>query len=144
MKVLNLKINVANRNDREEVERLYCQLHPEFRKEKPLSLKNFKAKNKVFVARDKNKVVGFIWITFIQYGFSKVGYIEELYVEKEKRQRGIGAQLVGKALDLFRELNTRAIFVSVSREDRKAIGFYKKLKFDKCQGYWLCHELGKK
>lgn len=143
MGILNLKVDVVNKNDKKEVGRLYYQLHPEFRKKKPLSLKNFKAKNKIFVAREKGKVIGFIWVTFIQYGFSKMGYIEELYVEKEKRRKAVGSQLVNKALDFFRKLDTEVIFLSVSKEDKKAIGFYEKLEFNKCQGYWLYRGLEK-
>ncbi|MFH1601347.1 MAG: hypothetical protein ABIB61_00105 [Candidatus Shapirobacteria bacterium] len=55
-------------------------------------------------------------------------------------RKNIGEGLLRKILKEFKKLKAWSIFVSVSQEDKKILGFYKKNNFNLCKGYWLYYE----
>lgn len=136
-------IREAQLKDKREISDLYYQLYPEHKGPKKLiPTQNFQAKNLLFVAEEENRIVGFVWGTFINYGISRYGYIEELFVNKKFRGRDIGIFLVKKIVEEFKKLKVWALFVS-SAEDTVALSFYKKIGFKSCRGHWLYLESGK-
>jgi ribosomal protein S18 acetylase RimI-like enzyme len=136
-----MRIRVAQPKDKQAVSQLYYKLHPEIKGKKSPPISKFKAGSTILVAEKKNKIAGFIWITFVQYGISKIGYIEELYIDKEWRRKKIGTHLVNKAIAYLKQLKTDVVFVSVSLEKKEALKFYERLRFGKCKGYWLYKKL---
>jgi GNAT superfamily N-acetyltransferase len=56
-------------------------------------------------AQDKGKEVGRTYIYFLQNDLhvESFGFIEDVFVEKEYRGRGLGAELVKKAMDLAKK-----------------------------------------
>lgn len=136
-----MRIRPQRVNDQKQISKLYYKLHSEIKEQKDVPTKVFKASNKLFVAEEKNEIVGFVWVTFYQYGDNKVGYIEELYVDEKFRNKGTGGTLVNKAISYLRGFQTNVVFVSVSTEDQNSIGFYKELRFKKCRGDWLFRSL---
>lgn len=139
-----MTIRKAQVKDKKEISGLYYQLYPEHKGAKKLiPIQNFRAKNLLFVAEEENKIIGFVWGTFINYGISRYGYIEELFVNKKFRGKKIGTFLVKRILEEFKKLKVWALFVSLSKEDKMVLNFYKKLGFKPCRGSWLYFESGK-
>lgn len=139
-----MKIREAQVKDREAISDLYYQLYPRHKgPKKLLPIKNFQARSLLFVAEEDKRVLGFIWGTFINYGTSRYGYIEELFVRKELRRKGIASALLQALLSEFRKLKVWALFVSVGRKDEVALRLYRKFGLRICKGFWLYLELEK-
>lgn len=59
----------------------------------------------------------------------KVGWISLCYLTEQMRGAGLGIQLVGHAVSLFREKNCESIHLHVAEQNERAIAFYKKCGF---------------
>lgn len=57
------------------------------------------------------------------------GWVSFCYLAPDFRNRGLGVQLVGHAVSVFRRLGRQSLRLHVSEENRAAISFYKKLGF---------------
>ena len=82
-----IKIGPAKDSDSKELTGLYRRLYEGDEKKKFYSSKVVPSKvrfgSKIFVARDKKKVIGFCWAIWYEHIKNKgVGVIEELYVDK--------------------------------------------------------------
>lgn len=131
-------IRKAQAKDKKAISDLYYQLYPHHKGPKKLiPIENFQAKNLLFVAEKNNKIVGFIWGTFVNYGISRYGYIDELFVKQEFRGMKIGESLVRKILEEFKKLKTWALFVSIKKRNKKVVSFYRKSGFKPCKGLWF-------
>lgn len=82
----------------------------------------------IFIAQDEGKIIGFLTVMV----FNKDASIEDVFIKEEYRHRGIGSQLMRKAIDWIRKVNATDINVHVVVGNEKAIDFYKK--------FGLCHE----
>ena len=93
-----MNVREANSDDSIELTKMYRNLYKEdFSMDLLVPIDKNQFISKIFLAQEKNKEVGFIWINFIAYGISKYGYIEELYVKPAFRNKGYGSMLVEKA-----------------------------------------------
>jgi len=133
-----VKIRRAVRKDQKSISKLYNLLYPH-KKKKLLPLKS-RIKSLIYLADVNKQVVGFIWANFIQYGISRFGYIDELFVKKEFRNQGIGRRLVRIVLKDLKKMNTDAVFVTTEKQARTAIDMYKKVGFKKCKGLWFYYK----
>lgn len=59
------------------------------------------------------------------------GWVSFCYLAPDFRNRGLGVQLVGHAVSVFRRLGRQNLRLHVSEENEAAISFYKKLGFTK-------------
>jgi ribosomal protein S18 acetylase RimI-like enzyme len=89
----------------------------------------------LFVAKDKVNLVGYIfgWIEKRSKNYwktNKYGYICDLFVKEEFRNRGIGKLLLRKAEDWFKDKGISKIFLDVYF-DNPAKEFYRR------QGYYI-------
>ena len=66
----------------------------------------------------------------IQYGFFKYGTIDELFVKKEFRRKGIGSALLREAIKKLQNFKPRLILVGTEKTNKKAIRLYKKVGFE--------------
>ncbi len=121
----NITISEAKRSDSYGVTDLYYELYPKRQKGGIAKVGTPLLKSKTFVAREGNKVVGFLLATFTSYGKSRYGYIEELVVTKKARGKNIGSKLVKEALAWENELGAEVVHVTTD----DAQGFYKKIGF---------------
>jgi len=138
-----MKIRKAEPKDKKAISELYYQLYPEHKGPKEIiPIEVLEAKSLLFLAEEKKKPIGFVWGTFINYGISKYGYIDELFVEKEFRRQGIGTSLVKTILELeeLKKLKAWAIFISTSEGNMQVRTFYNKFGFRLCKGPWLYKE----
>ena len=133
-----MKIRQASKKDETSISEMFYKLYPNFKvKKDPITIKSIGARCITLVAEDKNKISGFIIGTVITYGPCKYGYVEELFVDKSSRRKGIGKKLIDELLQKFKKLNTWAIFVMTVKNDPVAQSFYKKAGFKKSKGLWL-------
>jgi ribosomal protein S18 acetylase RimI-like enzyme len=133
-----MHIREANPNDKIEITKMYRNLYDEeFSKKSLIPIEHHRLISKIFLAQEKNKKIGFIWINYIEHGNSKYGYIEELYVKPEYRNKGIGTTLVTRAKNFFIEKSVQAIFVSINNDNNRVIDFYKNQDFHECKGLWF-------
>lgn len=75
-----------------------------------------------FVAKDEDKIVGFISLTK-----NPKNEIFSLYVLEQSQGQGIGKQLMHKGVDWFKG---EEIYIHVAVENKKAQSFYKKFGFN--------------
>lgn len=59
----------------------------------------------------------------------KKGYISFLYLTPEQRHNGVGVQLIGKAVSLYRPLGREDLQLSCSEANQPALSFYEKYGF---------------
>ena len=137
-----MKVRNFTQKDKKVVSELYYELHPveeKRRKEKGLLLPVEKSRLKtiLLVAEDAKQITGFVWGNLIIYGFFRYGTIEELFVKKEFRSKGIGRSLVKEIMKRFKNLKVKVVFVTTEKENKEAIDLYKKLGFKLCKGPWF-------
>ncbi len=96
----------------------------------------FRARHRVFVSRFHGKVVGYVATTWIKYGAKEaVGSVDELLVDKPFRSRGIGRQLVDRAMQWLRAQGP--LEVAFVTTDVSHASFYEQIGFKRCKGPWL-------
>ena len=129
-----MEIREARKSDFNRVTDLYYKLYPNRKTAKLISVRRPIFKSKILVAKESRRVEGFILATFVSYGKSKFGYIEELIVDEKERGRQIGSKLVKRILSWEKNLGAEVVFVITD----EAIEFYKKLGFKYTKDYtWL-------
>ena len=74
--------------------------------------------NRIFVAVDDNKIVGFVFYAKTQGEYYDNGEIREIYVLPEYQRRGIGKQLFQKASDAMKNLRFSSFIVSCPVQNR--------------------------
>ncbi len=130
-----MRIRNAIKKDKKGVSELYYKLHPVEEKENKekgllVPIEKSKIKSILLVAEEDKQIAGFIWAHFIQYGFFKYGTIDELFVKKEFRGRGIGSALLKKAIKKLQNFKVKIILVGTEKENKEAIKLYKKVGFE--------------
>lgn len=136
MKENNSSIRKAELKDKNEIYELICLLedtkitgdlfHSIF--EKNLSDKNIF----YFVSEHNFKISGFIslHIQHLLHHWGKVAEIQELYVQTEDRNNGIGKMLLETAIKTAKENNCELIELSANKTRTKAHEFYLKNGFN--------------
>ena len=129
-----IKIQKATKKDKRIISELYYQLHPveeKENKEKGLLVPIEKSKIKpiFLIAKENKQVVGFVWAHLIQYGFFKYGTIDEFYVKKEFRKKGIGSSLLKRVIEKLEKLNPKMILIGTEKRNKEAIKLYQKFGF---------------
>lgn len=83
----------------------------------------------IFVIEDKGKIIATAKLLIehkLIRGGSKVGHLEDVVVDKNYRQYGLGKKLVNKIVEIARE---RGCYKIIGNCDNSLIGFYEKLGF---------------
>jgi len=92
-------------------------------------VKNPNSNTKFFVAKDREKVVGYC----CAQKFEDFNKIKSIYILPEFHKMGIGKKLMHKAFDFFGD--KKPIKLSVAIYNQNAIDFYEKLGFVKGQRF---------
>jgi ribosomal protein S18 acetylase RimI-like enzyme len=109
------------------------------KKLKSIELKDLKQDIKdkntmILLCESNSKLIGYIHLSIegkSKYlNINKRGTIEDLYISKEYRKQGLGKRLVKEAINLFNKKNVNIIEVFVNADNKKALEFYKKFKFN--------------
>ena len=85
-----------------------------------------KTEHKALVAKDGDTIVGLIISKVVSKGFGKVSV---LFVEKEYRGSGLGAQLFNQSISWLKSKGCKVMRVVAMGQNPRAIAFYKKMGF---------------
>lgn len=92
-----------------------------------------KKNNVIFIAKDKEKIIGYIYckISSIENGptIKLEALIDGIYVEEEYRRRGIATDLITKVKEWAKENNVKYIYLNVLEQNKNAIDIYYKENF---------------
>lgn len=136
-----IKITSASNADiptiRQYLELLYLELGEEkesiaFLTEELISSLIKTNKTQIFLAKDKEKVIGLLTLTESQaiYAGGMYGVIDEMYVLPDYRKQKIGHLLIQKAVEVAKEKKLKRIDVTAPTEDNeKAVNFYEQNRF---------------
>lgn len=105
--------------------------------------KVIKSKNNfIYVAEDKNKVIGFVTFSVrlvIRYP-KPIAELDELFILPEYRRKGVGNMLMCKVLSKAKELNCHRLFIETHYKHEAAHKFYESLGFTN-YGYHFIKDL---
>ncbi len=89
-------------------------------------IKEYIKENKayVFLCKENNEIIGYIWCYPRMFFDEKRVYINSLIVKSEYREKGIGKKLIRKAEEKAKELGCDAIYLSAATFNERAIEFY--------------------
>jgi GNAT superfamily N-acetyltransferase len=82
-------------------------------------------------AFDNDKIAGILSLAFAEssYKVMPFGWCDDLYVEEDYRNKGIGKQLFLKAKEIAGERGCSCILAGVGQDEREANLFYKSIGF---------------
>jgi ribosomal protein S18 acetylase RimI-like enzyme len=92
------------------------------------SLKFYFKIGEIFIAKEKNQIMGVLVFKIEQYWEGKVIIIEDLAVKEEFKGRGVGKNLIEKLEKYSKENNIKRILLSTHIRT-PALSFYKKIGF---------------
>jgi GNAT superfamily N-acetyltransferase len=129
----------ASIQDLDSILNLYKQLNPD---EKIIDIDEAKNiwKNvennkwiKYFIAEDKNKIVSSCYIAIIPNmtrNGKSIGFIENVITDKEYRRKGIGKEVINKAIGYAKILNCYKVVLLSNQKRKEAHSFYESIGFD--------------
>lgn len=120
--LLNEKMKLKKINDIDNLDILFELWNKEFGKIFPISKELFNRNieniyhDASFVALEDNEIVGFILGKIWNNNYSidsykDCGWISLIYVEPKHRKKGIGSLLIEKAINVFKKLNKKTIYI---------------------------------
>jgi ribosomal protein S18 acetylase RimI-like enzyme len=89
----------------------------------------FVGENIIFAARVAGDAVGLCWCVLFNPGTGLEGEVAEVYVDERFRGRGIGRQLLRRAVQLFRERNVTFAAVWTRENNPSAVRLYEEAGF---------------
>lgn len=89
----------------------------------------FSGENIILAARAAEKVVGLCWCVLFDPGTGLEAEVAEVYVHPAFRSRGIGGQLLRRAVDLFRQRNVTFAAVWTRESNPQAVRLYEEAGF---------------
>lgn len=144
-----MKIRNATSKDKKEVSKLFYSLYRETSEpnriytvdleEKKKKIIPFKiiAKNIIVVAEEKKKIIGFCWTVFYSHGNSSFAYIEEIFVDKKYRNKGIGEKLIKETIRKLKKMKIAVVFTTTSKKNKFAQRFYRDVGFKRDDSPWF-------
>lgn len=93
----------------------------------------------IFVAEDKEKLVGFITFQarYVIRHKQPIGQIEELFIKEKFRKQGIGKALIQEAEKVAVKLGCHSVCVESGYQHRPAHKFYQHMDYKKSGNYFL-------
>ena len=87
----------------------------------------------IFIVFDNKKPIGYclgrIRKNIPIFSLKKYGYVDDLYVEKEYRGKGLGQKLLNEAKRFFKSKKLKFMELKSNHNNYKSIKFYKKYGF---------------
>ena len=97
------------------------------------------SESSIFVAcSDDNKCCGFtqLFPSFSSVAAKRLWVLNDLYVEKDSRRKGVGRKLMNKAREFAIETNARGIFLETGSSNTNAQALYESLGYEKNSEYF--------
>jgi ribosomal protein S18 acetylase RimI-like enzyme len=83
-----------------------------------------------YLSFEAKKLAGYMLVSVYNNIWSKYGYIEDIFVKKEFRKKGIATQLVLEFLNYVKSNKINKVYLSVNLKNNNAINLYKKIGFE--------------
>ena len=83
------------------------------------------------VAMQRDQVAGVLQLDLERFAEDGIGYIPFVYMTPQHRKRGLGVQLIGQAVSVYRPLGRTRLRLRCAPENAVAQRFYKKYGFEK-------------
>ncbi len=84
----------------------------------------------ILVIETNKELIGYIYGTFFNTSYSKGGYIEDIFVLKNFRKKGLAIKLINEFIKILKNKGYKKIHLSVNVKNKGAIELYKKLGFE--------------
>lgn len=91
------------------------------------TLKDWLKENSIYIMFYNNKIAGFFCVRF---GGDSAAWLEDIFIKKEIRGKGIGKFAMNKLDELMKEKGILAMFVDVIPRNTSAIEFYRDSGFN--------------
>jgi len=86
----------------------------------------------IFVAEESKKLIGYICGSVQRKTgkvYNKEGHIEDLYIVKERRNKGVGTKLIEVMINEFSKLKCTHLSIASYSQNIKAISLYRRLGY---------------
>ncbi|MCK9596069.1 GNAT family N-acetyltransferase [Candidatus Pacearchaeota archaeon] len=93
-----------------------------------LGLLNTK-KRILLIAKENKQILGYLMGTILRNVWQKVGYLDDVLVKKDFRNKKIGSKLIKKFIKILNKKGIKKVRLGVDVKNKKAILLYKKLGF---------------
>ena len=134
-----IEYGILAKNEISSLLELYKQLNPL----NEVTIDEFAANNiwkeiekyniKYYIAKENGKIIGSCYICIIPNltrGGKSIGFIENVITDKEYRRKGIGKNIIKKAIEYAKEQNCYKILLQSGNKRTEAHKFYESIGFD--------------
>ncbi|WP_273836041.1 ribosomal protein S18-alanine N-acetyltransferase [Halococcus sp. PRR34] len=82
-----------------------------------------------FLVADSGEVVGYVLADVTPNGGRRIGHVKDIAVAPFARGQGVGATLLGRAIDVTRERNAGSVRLEVRESNEPALALYRRFGF---------------
>ncbi|MCM3727569.1 GNAT family N-acetyltransferase [Neobacillus cucumis] len=96
-----------------------------------------------FIALDGEKPLGFVQLypSFSSVSMKRSWILNDLYVKKEARGKGVGENLLKKAIEFAKETGAKGLFLETANDNYNAQRLYEKIGFKKEVNYFYYYSI---
>lgn len=87
-------------------------------------------KHLILVIEHNNKLIAYMHATYFSNPYNKGGYIEDIFVLKQFRKKGLAKKLIKDFEGILKEKKYKILQLSVNVKNKLAISLYKKQGFE--------------
>lgn len=141
----NLHINKATIHDLEAVSELF-DLYRQFYEQPSdlaaarefLQARMMNNESVIFIAYDGEEAAGFVQLypSFSSVSMKRSWVLNDLYVKKQARGKGVGEKLIAKAAEMAGETGAKGLFLETASDNLPAQRLYEKTGFTKETNYF--------
>lgn len=93
-------------------------------------IEKYPKKNRfLFISEENGIIQGFLVGTLLTYSFQKTGYVDDLFVEKDFRNKSVARSLIKEFIKVTKKKGARKFRLGVDIKNKKAIKLYEKMGF---------------
>lgn len=109
-------------------------IKPEFKVENWFENFYNEKNNAIFVAKEDEKIIGYIYIQITSADdgptIDKEALVDGLYVDEQYRGKGVAKALISKVEEWAKRNDVQYVYINVLEENTTALNLYKKLDFN--------------
>ncbi|PFN74826.1 GNAT family N-acetyltransferase [Bacillus sp. AFS076308] len=108
-----------------------------------LSERISKDESAAFIALDGENPLGFVQLypSFSSVSMKRSWILNDLYVKKEARGKGVGENLLKKAIEFAKETGAKGLFLETANDNYNAQRLYEKIGFKKEENYFYYYSI---
>ncbi|TWD91596.1 GNAT family acetyltransferase [Neobacillus bataviensis] len=96
-----------------------------------------------FIALDGENPLGFVQLypSFSSVSMKRLWILNDLYVKKEARGKGVGENLLKKAIEFAKETGAKGLFLETTNDNYNAQRLYEKIGYKKEANYFYYYSI---